>query len=145
MGEIRREIIVDATTADLPLVLEFVEAACTAAGIRDDVRFDLQLAAEEACANIIEHAYGDEGGAIQLSFATQEKDVILTVVDHGPPFDPGSVNSPDLSTPLEERRIGGLGVYLIRTLVDELIYTLTEEGNVVQMVRRDVVGGQAHA
>ena len=145
MSDLRREIVVDATLADLPLVLEFVSSACEEARVRQDARFDLQLAVEEACANVIEHAYGAQGGSFSVIFATSGPDVILTVVDHGPPFDPSSVATPDLSVPLEDRRIGGLGVHLMKTLMDELHYAFTEHGNIVKMVRRNVVGGPSDA
>ena len=145
MSDLRREMVVDATLADLPLVFEFVSSACEEARVRQDARFDLQLAVEEACANVIEHAYGAQGGSFSITFATRGADVILTVVDHGPPFDPGSVAAPDLDVPLEDRRIGGLGVHLMKTLMDEVHYAFTEHGNVVKMVRRDVVGGPSDA
>ncbi len=145
MGEFKRKIVIKATMADLPQILEFVETTCREARVRESARFDLQLAVEEACANIIEHAYGQAGGALSLSFVTRGPDVILTVVDQGPSFDPASIAAPDLNAPLEERRIGGLGIHLMRRLMDELYYASTEEGNVVRMVKRDVIGEAADA
>jgi serine/threonine-protein kinase RsbW len=145
MGEFTREIVVEATLAELPHVFEFMETTCREARVREDAQFDLQLAVEEACANVIEHAYEAKGGALRITFATRGPDVILTVIDQGPPFDPTSVAAPDLNLPLEERRIGGLGIHLIKRLMDELDYTTTERGNVVRMVKHHAIGENTDA
>jgi len=145
MGEFRREIVVEATMAELPHVFEFVETTCREARVREDAQFDLQLAVEEACANVIEHAYEAKGGTLSIIFATRNLDVVLTVVDQGPPFDPNSITAPDLSAPLEERRIGGLGIHLMKRLMDEISYTPTGQGNVVRMVKHNAIGEDTDA
>lgn len=145
MGEFRREIVVEATMAELPRVFEFVETTCREARVREDAQFDLQLAVEEACANVIEHAYAAKGGTLSIIFATRNLDVVLTVVDQGPPFDPNSIAAPDLNAPLEERRIGGLGIHLMKRLMDEISYTPTGQGNVVRMVKHNAIGGDTDA
>jgi serine/threonine-protein kinase RsbW len=139
MVEFRREIVVQATMAELPRVFEFLETTCREARVREDAQFDLQLAVEEACANVIEHAYEAKGGTLNIIFATRNLDVVLTVVDQGPPFDPDSIAAPDLSLPLEQRRIGGLGIHLMKRLMDELSYTPTGQGNVVRMVKHNAI------
>ena len=134
-----RELNIPGHVTDLPVVLAFVEAACKGAGVRSDLWFDLQLAVEEACTNVIEHAYGGKGGDLVISFAARERDVVLTVRDHGRPFAPEEVIAPDTNLPLTERRIGGLGLYLMYQLMDEVRFDFAEGSNTLAMVKRDAL------
>ena len=72
MPSFHRELTVPGRVADLPDVLAFIEAACEGAGVRPELWFDLQLAVEEACTNVIEHAYGGKGGDLVITFAARE-------------------------------------------------------------------------
>jgi serine/threonine-protein kinase RsbW len=129
------------TLAELPLIVEFVEDACEQAAISPAKRFDLQLAVEEACMNVIEHAYDGKGGEVTVCFEVDGTDVQITVTDHGQPFDPTQVVAPNLSQPLEERPIGGLGIYLMQQLMDEVEFDFSGEGNRLRMVKRGVRSG----
>jgi anti-sigma regulatory factor (Ser/Thr protein kinase) len=135
------ELTVPGHVADLPDVLAFVEAACEGAGVRPDLWFDLQLAVEEACTNVIEHAYDGMGGDLVISFAARGRDVVLTVRDHGRPFAPEEVVAPDISLPLTKRRIGGLGLHLMYSLMDEVHFDFAADGNTLEMVKRDALEG----
>lgn len=139
MTELKCELTVPGTVADLPRVSEFIEDACEQAAVDPAARFDLQLAVEEACCNVIDHAYMANGGGFCVQFETRDRDVVITVKDRGQPFDPTNVASPDLSIPLQERPVGGLGLYLMRQLMDDLRFTFSDEGNTLEMVKLNVV------
>jgi len=134
-----RELTVPGRTADLPDVLAFIEAACEEAGVLPELWFDLQLAVEEACTNVIEHAYDGKGGDLDITFAAPGRDVVLTVRDHGRPFAPEKVVAPDMSLPLTQRRIGGLGLHLMYQLMDEVQFDFAEGSNTLVMVKRDAL------
>jgi serine/threonine-protein kinase RsbW len=134
-----RELTVPGRTADLPDVLAFIEAACEEAGVLPGLWFDLQLAVEEACTNVIEHAYRGKGGELNITFEARGRDVVLTVRDHGRPFAPEKVVAPDTSLPLTQRRIGGLGLHLMYQLMDEVRFDFAEGGNTLVMVKRDAL------
>jgi serine/threonine-protein kinase RsbW len=134
-----RELSVSGRVADLPDVLAFVEAACEAATVRPELWFDLKLAVDEACANVIEHAYAGRGGDLVITFEARDRDVVLTVRDHGRPFVPEMVVAPDISLPLAQRRIGGLGLHLMYQLMDEVQFDFAEGGNTLVMVKRDAL------
>jgi serine/threonine-protein kinase RsbW len=134
-----RELTVPGYTSDLPDVLAFVEAACEDAGVLPELWFDLQLAVEEACTNVIEHAYGGKGGDLGIAFEARGRDVVLTVRDHGRPFAPEKVVAPDMSLPLTQRRIGGLGLHLMYQLMDEVHFDFAEGSNTLVMVKRDAL------
>ncbi|HEX9116399.1 MAG TPA: ATP-binding protein [Anaerolineae bacterium] len=126
--------------SDLPHVIDFVEGCAEQAGVNPSARFDLQLAVEEACTNVIQHAYGGSGGDFEVCFETTEHDVVITLHDHGQPFDPARVTPPDIKRPLTERRVGGLGLYLMAKLMDEIRFNFAPDGNTLTMIKRDVIG-----
>lgn len=129
--------------AVLPDVLAFVEEACAAACVAPELLFDLQLAVEEACSNVIEHAYRGASGTFDLSFIAEDGDITFVLHDHGRPFDPGAVPGPDPTLPLEKRPIGGLGLHLIHQLMDDVRFTFDAAGNTLVLVKRDAIAGRA--
>ena len=136
--DFRQELCMDGSVAELPNIIEFVNHACEEADISPTQRFDLQLAVEEACMNVIEHAYGGKGGELTVCVEVAGPDVEITVTDHGRPFDPRLVAAPDLRQPLEERPIGGLGIFLMQQLMDEVEFAFSADGNRLRMVKRGV-------
>lgn len=125
----------------LPTLLQALEAWCLERGLSPDARHDLRLIAEEACRNVIAHAYPPGApGPLELRAEAvrlgARRAVRLTVEDQGRPFDPLSLPPPALGLPLEQRPIGGLGVHLIRSLSDEQRYRRDpERGNVLVVVK----------
>jgi serine/threonine-protein kinase RsbW len=139
MPSVYRELTVPGHVADLPDVLTFIEAACEGAGVRPELWFDLKLAVEEACANVIEHAYSGKGGELVITFTVRGRDVVLAVLDHGRPFAPEQVVAPDMNMPLTQRRIGGLGLHLMYQLMDEVRFDFAEGSNTLVMVKHDAL------
>jgi serine/threonine-protein kinase RsbW len=142
MPSFSRELAVQGNVADLPVILAFVEASCEESGVHPALFFDLQLAVEEACANVIEHAYGGKGGDLALTFETRGRDVVITLRDHGRLFAPEEVVVPDMSVPLTKRRVGGLGMHLMYQLMDEVHFDFAEGSNTLVMVKHDTLAGQ---
>jgi len=104
--------------------------------------FEVQTAVDEACTNIIKYAYAAEGDIIIIACEIQGNDFVVTIRDKGKPFDPSSVPPPDLKTDLDKRRIGGLGIYLMRKLMDDVSYSFNaEKGNT--LVMRKVMAGES--
>jgi anti-sigma regulatory factor (Ser/Thr protein kinase) len=143
MTPFQRDFSLVGTVADLRAIGEFVEEACCQADVDPGARFDLQMAVDEACCNIFEHAYGGSEGKLNLRFETRGKDVVITVHDHGRAFDPGAVPAPDTNKPLEERPVGGLGLHLMRRLMDKVLFAFSpESGNTLVMEKHRVVPGE---
>lgn len=136
-GFIRTLSVYDAD--DLPKVLTFVEEVCRDAPVDPQTCFDLQLVVEEACCNVIEHAYEGAGGEFTLYVVADGRDLVITLHDHGRPFKPDEIAPPDLTLPLEQRPIGGLGLYIIYQLMDEVRFSFTADGNTLVMVKRNAV------
>ncbi len=121
----------------LRAISAFVMDAIKDSPFDDRQRYAIDLAVDEACSNVIDHAYGgDEQGEIRINLELDEHGMRLSIQDDGAPFDPDCVVEPDLTSPLETRCERGLGVYLIRNLMDEVTYDFSSPGiNQVTMIK----------
>jgi anti-sigma regulatory factor (Ser/Thr protein kinase) len=116
---------------------EFVGNIARTGGFVDKDIYNIQLAADEAASNIIEHAYqGVKNGVLEISCGMRDGAITIIMVDHGESFDPSAIPLPDLKADLSERKIGGLGIFLMRKLMDEVHYESKKTGNVLTMIKR---------
>jgi len=128
----------DANFDNLDEIRELVGDAARQVGFSDKEIYAIQLAADEASSNIIEHAYaGVKGGKLEIDLIISDKELKIMMRDHGKSFDPSSVPEPNVKADLSERKIGGLGMYLMRKLMDEVSYESSPEtGNLLTMIKR---------
>ena len=120
-------------------LLAFVERACARAALEPDAAFDVRLAIEEVVTNVIEHGYegASEPGPITVRLQHDPRQVVVTIDDLAPPFDPASVRPADPSAPLEQRRIGGLGWHFVSRVMDEVRHEHRHpRGNRLTLVKR---------
>jgi len=118
------EMCVLSQPTNLARIAEFVGSQARRAGLDEDAVYDIQMAVDEACTNSMNHAYEGQGdGLVSVCCYEDETDFVVSVTDHGRAFDPGTVPEPRLNAPLEEREIGGLGLYLMRKLVDRIEFS----------------------
>lgn len=119
-------------------IRDFVAEIARQGGFSDKEIYSIQLAADEAASNIIEHAYeGVTDGELEIACGMKGDLLTITLHDHGQPFDPASVRPPDLKADLSDRQIGGLGIYLMRKLMDEVEYeSSTHGGNRLTLTKR---------
>jgi serine/threonine-protein kinase RsbW len=98
----------------------------------------VELAVDEACSNIVEHAYrGVKKGEIECTCDAGPEALTIILRDHGRPFDVSAVPEPDLDTNLKDRRVGGLGIFIMKKLMDEVHFeTLGKSGNLLTLVKR---------
>jgi sigma-B regulation protein RsbU (phosphoserine phosphatase) len=129
----------------LDAIREFVGGAASKAGLDDREVYAVQLATDEACSNIIEHGYdGIPDGKITCLCEVAPGVLTITLHDRGAPFDPTIVPQPDLSVPLDERKIGGLGLFLMQNLMNEVRYGTGPDGeNALVLVKRSENHGAA--
>ncbi|MBN2355334.1 ATP-binding protein [candidate division KSB1 bacterium] len=125
-------------TDNLELIRYFIGKVAEKVGFdRDDVG-KIELAVDEACTNVMKHAYTDDNKDKSLDVAVKidyEK-LTLIVTDHGKGFDLEKVKMPDMKEYLAELRVGGLGIYLMRTLMDEVDYDIRPgRRNQVKMIK----------
>lgn len=118
-------------------IRDFVAEVARSGGFSEKAIYSLQLAADEAASNIIEHAY--EGVANASLFVTCDMEgdkIVISMRDTGKSFNPNAVKEPNLKADLSERQIGGLGVYLMRKLMDTVQYESSSAGNLLTMTKR---------
>lgn len=122
----------------LAQISDFVTVNAKAAGLDEASIYAVQLAVDEAATNIIEHAYGGSGqGDLEITCEVLDDNLRITLHDHGKPFDPEKVPTPVVNVPLEKLKSRGLGVFLIRHMMDEVHYEFSpNEGNTLVMVKR---------
>jgi anti-sigma regulatory factor (Ser/Thr protein kinase) len=123
---------------NLDPIRNFVGETAEQAGFSGREVYSIQLAVDEACSNVIEHAYeGIPDGDIEIICDVRPDRMTIVIHDHGREFDMSKVRKPNLSRDLEEREVGGLGVYLIRKLMDEVRFESScKTGNYLTMVKR---------
>ena len=117
---------------------DFVGNIARVGGFDEKDVYNIQLATDEAASNIIEHAYeGVTDGILDLSCDMDKNAITIILVDYGEPFDPSVIPLPDLKADLSERKIGGLGIFLMRKLMDEVHYEPREDkSNILTMIKR---------
>lgn len=120
-------------------IRDFVGEIAREGGFNDKEVYNIQLATDEAASNIIEHAYeGISDGLLELSCGMKNNSIRIVLTDHGLPFDPSEIPMPDLKADLSERKIGGLGIFLMRKLMDEVHYESHPgtNSNTLTMIKR---------
>lgn len=123
-------------TGRLEEIRTFVSGIARQSGFAEDEVNKIELAVDEACSNVIEHAYGGERqGDIDVSVRTGRDRLTVTVSDSGRSFRFDGVPVPDMKQYLSELRVGGLGIYLMRMLMDDVTYCSRPGRNELRMVK----------
>jgi serine/threonine-protein kinase RsbW len=117
---------IESRTDRLIAVREFVSAAARQFGFQEEDVSKIALAVDEACTNIIKHAYKfDPGKEITVSIRSDNGAFEVVIRDRGTEFDPRRIETPDMKEYLSHFRKGGLGVYLMKSLMDKVEYNIT--------------------
>jgi len=119
-------------------ISDFVVIRANILGFSSNDIYSIQIAVDEACSNIIDHAYGKEDlGYIEIQVEDIENGLKITILDDGDPFDPDDIPDPVIDSSLEERRERGLGLFIMRKLMDEVNYDFSSPNqNKLVMVKR---------
>ena len=128
-----RELTVEASTENLSKVTAFVNGALDAEDCPVKTRMQIELAVEEIFVNIAHYAYAPEKGdaTIRVELAEEPRSARITFIDRGKPYDPLAAADPDVSVPAEDRRIGGLGVFLVKKTMDDVQYAYRDGQNIL--------------
>ncbi len=129
---------VPSSTENLALIREFVTSVGKQARMEDADISQLELAVDEACANVIEHAYDhDISKEVMIRAIFDEAEVRISVIDTGHGFDPNKLKSESVEQLVSQRKSGGLGIRLIKTLMDEVSYEIVPgQKNELHMTKR---------
>ena len=121
----------------LAIISQFIVEQAEEAGFSPSDVYAIQTAVDEACSNIIDHAYGGENlGEIKIRVKINEEKIQIILTDQGDPFDPEDVPEPDITSPLEIRKERGLGIFFMRNLMDKVLFEFSAtEGNTLTLVK----------
>jgi serine/threonine-protein kinase RsbW len=117
-------------------ILSFVTGLASEAGVTPDKIARLELAIEEWATNVCRHAYRSEGGTLSVAVRSDGEAFFVELGDDGSPFDPTAAKDPDVSLPLADRTPGGLGLMLMRRMVDAVHYRREGDRNILTLAVR---------
>lgn len=118
-----QKLIVQSRTENLAVVRDFIHKAALIAGVSPEKVGDIMLAVDEACTNIMKHAYKSfPDGEIEIQVLNSRSKFTIVITDYGCSFEPKKIPAPDLQKYYQQHRVGGLGMYLMKNLMDEVDY-----------------------
>lgn len=128
---------VNASTQNLSAIREFVSKHAEEEGFSKQQVADIQLAVDEAYTNIIKHAYNsDDSKKVMINLEFDGDKMVVTLTDHGIGFDIEKYRGPNLKKQIEKKKRGGMGVYLMRKLMDDVSYQVKNQKNVLRMCKK---------
>lgn len=132
-----RQLIIGNDLAKLNQVVSFLDKLKEEWMLPQNLIMPLNLVLEEAITNIIFYAY-EKGSQNQITidFEKRDNEIGIKIIDNGKPFDPTKKSDPDITLPVEERPIGGLGILLIKKIMDRVIYQRQENHNILLMTKK---------
>ena len=137
MSNTYKELTLPADIDRLSEVLSFVEEQLEEIGCPMKAQMQVSVAVEEVYVNIASYAYAPGTGMATIRLAlTEEQAVTITFIDSGMQYNPLAKADPDVTVPVEERSIGGLGIFLTKKVMDDLSYERLGDNNVLTLIKR---------
>ena len=125
---------------DLKHVRRIIRERMMAWDVDDSAVYDLMMATTEAMTNVILHGYHGKAGWIEVSIQKEGNDVVITLQDEAAPFDPSRASHPDITLSLEQRPLGGFGIFLMQDCLDQIIHeVLPQGGNKLTLIKRNII------
>jgi len=120
---IEKEIVIKSKTENLSVVREFIYNCCNEKAVSPKALDDVVLAVDEACTNVIKHAYKFlPDGEIKIKLKYSDKKLFVDITDFGKSFDADMLKRPNMNEYFKMKKVGGLGVHLMKTLMDDVKY-----------------------
>lgn len=128
-----KELIIEADRMNLPQVQMFIDEQLEEAGCPMLTQTTIDIAVEELFVNIANYAYGDERGkaVVQVSVHEEPLSVEITFIDNGKQYDPLAKADPDTSLSANQRKIGGLGIFMVKKSMDDICYEYKDGKNIL--------------
>jgi sigma-B regulation protein RsbU (phosphoserine phosphatase) len=132
-----KSIVLPNDTKEVPRLAAFVDEVCEAVGFSPSVTMQMNLAIEEAVVNVMNYAYPHgTRGDVTIEAVSNDVRLKFTIIDSGTPFDPTVKANADITLSAEERPIGGLGIYLVRQIMDSINYERVDNRNVLTLRKK---------
>jgi serine/threonine-protein kinase RsbW len=131
------KLILENKIENLERVLDFVEQFALSINLNEEITFDIKLAVDEAVSNIIRHGYNDiEKHYIEIELEQHYHEIIITITDDAKEFSILDYKIASIDVPIEMRKPGGLGIFLIKETMDNINWQRKEEKNILSLVKK---------
>ena len=132
-----RHLILHNDIREIPQLAAFMETIAAETDMDSSLAMNLNLALEEAVSNVILYAYPPgSDGLVDVEAYIREDRIDFIITDSGSPFDPTTVEEPDVTLDIKDRPIGGLGIYLVKSIMDHVTYAREEGKNILSMTKK---------
>ena len=133
-----KELTIAAAVENIETVTEFVNEQLEAYDCPMKVQIQIDVAIDELFSNIARYAYNPEIGiaTVQVAVVEDPLSVVITFIDNGIPYDPLKKEDPDVTLSIEERGIGGLGIYMVKKTMDDITYEYKDGQNILAIKKR---------
>lgn len=131
------KIVINSERKNIDRVIEPIATALESVEAPHKAIYQVRLSLEELCSNIVNYAYEDKKGKIKVSYYIDKnnKSIRIVIRDNGKEFNPLTKEDPKLTGSVQERKIGGLGIYIVKKSVDEIKYQRENGENVLEIVK----------
>lgn len=128
-----RELKVKAVLESVAAVTDFVDAELEAAACPMKIQMQVDVVIDELVSNVANYAYPEETGDLTIQIAVNEdpKEFIMTLIDSGIPYNPLEKEDPDINASVEDRPIGGLGIFMVKKMMDDMKYQYLDGKNIL--------------
>lgn len=130
------EKIFPADINELDSVTAFLEEELEKAEVSPKLMMTFAVDLEELFVNVAHYAYPDSKGDVKIGIDTSGDSIVIRLIDKGIPFDPVAKADPDITQSAEERKIGGLGIYMVKKSMDSMVYVREDEQNILTISKR---------
>ena len=133
-----KELNIAATVENIEVVTDFVNEQLEALGCPMKAQMQIDIAIDELFGNIAQYAYNPDVGSatVRVEVMDEPLSVIITFIDGGIPYDPLQAADPNTSLPMEEREMGGLGIYIVKKSMDEISYEYKDGKNILSIKKK---------
>ena len=130
-----KEITLDATVDNIEKVTEFVNEQLEECGCPMKIQMQIDIAIDELFGNIAHYAYHPEVGpaTVRVEVLKEQPPVVITFLDNGVPYDPLKKEDPDVTLSAQERTTGGLGIFLVKKSMDDILYEYKDGQNILKI------------
>ena len=133
-----KELNIAATVENIEVVTDFVNEQLEALGCPMKAQLQIDIAIDELFSNIAHYAYNPDVGiaTVRVEIMEEPLSVVITFIDGGVPYDPLQTADPNTGLPIEEREIGGLGIYIVKKSMDEITYEYKDGKNILSIKKK---------
>lgn len=132
-----KEITLEATVENIAVVTDFINEELNKVNCSENIKSEIDIAVDEIFGNIANYAYGENTGKaiVQIEITNNPMKAIITFIDNGIKYNPLEKENPDITLSAEDRKIGGLGVYIVKKIMNDVLYEYIDNSNILKIVK----------